>query len=255
MTRYRGYLIDLDGTLFKGEEVISSGLRFIDELEKRGLAYLYFTNNSFRKPEQVAEKLQGFGYPATPDQVVTSAQATAVYLQNRLGAPSVYPVGGKGLKDALTEVGCRFTEHHPDAVVVGIDPSFTYDKMKTACLAIRAGAKFFATNGDLMLPSDEGLLPGNGSLCAGITAATGVQPTFIGKPEQPIVDYALSRLQTSVQETLIVGDNLLTDIQAGVNSGMDTLLVFGGVTTEEEYRKSSIQATYSVYDLMEWNFI
>ncbi|PTX59086.1 4-nitrophenyl phosphatase [Melghirimyces profundicolus] len=255
MTRYRGYLIDLDGTLFKGEEVVPAGLSFIKELRKRDLSYLYFTNNSTRRPEQVAEKLRGFGYPATPEQVVTSAQATAAHLAEELNSPDVYAVGGEGLKAALVQAGLRLTESRPDAVVIGLDPTFTYDKMKTACLAIRAGARFYGTNGDLVLPTEEGLLPGNGSLCAAVAAATGVRPVFIGKPERPIVEYALDRLGVRPEETLIVGDNLSTDIQAGVKAGIDTLLVFGGVTTAEEYRKGSIRATYTVRNLREWEFI
>src|SRR5699024_1078463 len=102
MTRYRGYLIDLDGTLYKGDRVVPSGLGFVESLEERGLSYLYFTNNSLRRPEQVAEKLRGFGYPAKPEQVVTSAQATAAFLTETLGSPSVYAIGGEGLKAALS---------------------------------------------------------------------------------------------------------------------------------------------------------
>ncbi|MDA8352096.1 MAG: TIGR01457 family HAD-type hydrolase [Firmicutes bacterium] len=255
MTRYRGYLIDLDGTLYKGERVVPSGLGFVESLEERGLSYLYFTNNSLRRPEQVAEKLRGFGYPAKPEQVVTSAQATAAFLTETLGSPSVYAIGGEGLKAALSEAGCRLTDQSPQAVVMGLDPAFTYDKMKTACLAIRAGADFYGTNGDLMLPTDEGLLPGSGSLCAGVAAATGVQPRFIGKPERPIVEYGMRRLGTTPEETLIVGDNMMTDIRAGVDNGIDTLLVFGGVTSPEEYRNGTVRATYTVGDLKEWEFI
>lgn len=252
--RYRGYLIDLDGTLFRGNQVIPAGITFVEELERRGLAYLYFTNNSSRRPDRVAEKLRGFGYPAEPEQVVSSAQATAVHLKKELGSPSVLVIGEEGLRHALREAGFPFREEYPDAVVIGIDRKFTYDKMKSATRAIRGGAKFYGTNGDRILPTDEGMVPGNGSLCASVAAATGMEPVFIGKPERPIVDYGLERLGTRPEETLIVGDNLLTDVQAGIHSGIDTLLVFGGVTTEEEYRKGSIQATYTVKDLTEWDF-
>ncbi|PTM57687.1 TIGR01457 family HAD-type hydrolase [Desmospora activa] len=253
--RYRGYLIDLDGTLFRGREVIEGGLSLIMGLEKRGIPYLYLTNNASRRPEQVAERLQAFGYPAQPEQVVTSAQATAHWMRERFHRPAVYAIGEEGLQEALREAGCTFSEQQPDAVVMGIDRSYSYEKMKTACLAIRAGARFIGTNGDLALPTDEGLLPGNGSLIAGVAAATGTQPVLIGKPERPIMDFALERLGTAPEETLVVGDNLMTDIQAGVNAGIDTLLVFSGVTTPAEYRQATIQATHTCDDLREWEYL
>lgn len=251
---YRGYLIDLDGTLFRGDQVIPGGLSFVQQLERQGLPYVYLTNNSSRRPEQTAAKLRGFGYPAESKQVVTSAQATAAHLKKELGIPAVMAFGGEGLKHALREAGFPLQEKNPEAVVIGIDPEFNYDKLKSATLAIRGGARFYGTNGDRVLPTEEGLMPGNGSLCAAVAAATGVKPTFIGKPERPILDYALERSGLRRDETLIVGDNLLTDIQAGINGGIDTLLVYTGVTTAEEYRGSSIQATYTVQDLTEWDF-
>ncbi|MFD1396173.1 TIGR01457 family HAD-type hydrolase [Kroppenstedtia eburnea] len=251
---YRGYLIDLDGTLFRGDRVISGGLAFVKELERRGLPYLYLTNNSSRLPEQTAQKLRNLGYPAKAEQVVSSAQATAAHLKKELGTPAVMVFGQEGLKHALREAGFPFQEENPEAVVIGIDPEFNYDKMKSAALAIRGGARFYGTNGDRVLPTDEGLVPGNGSLCAAVAAAAGVEPIFIGKPERPILNYGLERLGRPPDETLIVGDNLMTDIQAGINGGMDTLLVFTGVTTAEEYRRSSIRATYTVQDLTEWDF-
>ncbi|MDR6226242.1 TIGR01457 family HAD-type hydrolase [Desmospora profundinema] len=253
--RYRGYLIDLDGTLFRGREVIEGGLAFVSGLEKRGIQTLYLTNNASRTPEQVAEKLRDFGYPAAPEQVVTSAQATAHWIGEQFGRPSVYAIGEEGLRKALHEAGCTFEEQNPDVVVMGIDRAFSYDKMKTACLAIHAGARFIGTNGDRALPTEEGLLPGNGSLIAGVAAATGIRPTFIGKPERPIMDFALKRLGMKPEETLVVGDNLMTDILAGVNVGIDTLLVFSGVTTPMEYRQSKVKATYTVSDLREWDYI
>ncbi|MFC4076097.1 TIGR01457 family HAD-type hydrolase [Salinithrix halophila] len=254
--RYRGYLIDLDGTLFRGKEVIPEGLQFIEKLEERGLSYLYLTNNSSRRPEQVAEKLRGFGYPAHPEQVVTSSAATARTLVESFGRPpSVYPIGEEGLVCALEGAGCRIVTDRPDAVVVGIDRTFSYDKMKTAVLAIRAGARYFGTNGDLVLPTEEGLLPGSGSLCTAVAVASGVKPTLIGKPEKPIVDMALKRLGLPPEETVIVGDNLATDIQAGVNTGIDTLLVFTGVTTPKEHAGADISATYTLDSLKDWDFI
>ncbi|MBA4493714.1 TIGR01457 family HAD-type hydrolase [Paenactinomyces guangxiensis] len=253
MKSYRGYLIDLDGTLFRGTEVIPEALSFMDQLSKANIPYLYLTNNSSRPPEKVAEKLRDFGFPAAPDQVYTSAQATAQYLQDEMNSPSVFVIGEEGLVRAVAGAGCEITEDRPQAVVVGIDRQFTYEKMKKASLAIRAGAAFIGTNADRALPTEEGLLPGSGSLSAGIAAATGIEPLFIGKPQPIILRYALQKLRTTPEETLIVGDNLETDIRAGVNGGIDTLLVFTGITTPEMAEQSSIRATYEVNRLSEWN--
>jgi 4-nitrophenyl phosphatase len=167
-------------------------------------------------------------------------------------AYSVYAIGEEGLITALSEAGYRFDEERPDAVVVGIDRDFHYDKMKKACLAIRNGARFIGTNGDKALPTEEGLLPGNGSLCAAIATATGVDPVFVGKPEPFMVHYALERLGSRPEETLVVGDNLLTDIRAGAVAGIDTLLVYTGVTTREQTAVSDIRPTYEVDNLMQW---
>lgn len=252
MKTYQGYFIDLDGTLYRGSELIPGALSFIDQLETKKIPYLYLTNNSSRTPEFVAGRLREFGFPATPDQVYTSALATAQYLKEELNTPSVYVIGESGLKQAITEAGCHITDQQPEAVVVGIDRDFTYEKMKTASLAIRAGAKFIGTNADRALPTEEGLLPGSGSLSMGIAAATGVQPLFIGKPEAIIMRYALKKLGTAPSETIVVGDNLDTDIRAGVNGGMDTLLVYTGLTTPEMAEQSTVKATYYLDSLREW---
>lgn len=253
MKRYRGYLIDLDGTLFRGTELIPGALSFIEKLVDADIPFLYLTNNSSRTPERVAEKLRGFGFPASPDQVYTSALATAQYLKEEMRSPSVFVIGEEGLKRAIREAGICITEDHPEAVVVGIDRQFTYEKMKKACLAIRNGAKFIGTNADRALPTEEGLLPGSGSLSMGIAAAAGVEPLFIGKPEPIIMRYALNKLGTAPEETLVVGDNLDTDILAGIRGGMDTLLVFSGITTQEMAEKSRIRATYYLDSLRDWS--
>ncbi|QKG83729.1 TIGR01457 family HAD-type hydrolase [Kroppenstedtia pulmonis] len=254
MPRYTRYLIDLDGTLYRGKEVIEGGLYFLRELQKRKLPFLYVTNNSSTRPEEVAGRLQSMGYPAEPVQVITSSMAMAHYLRKQ-EMNRVYVIGEAGLVSALQNEGIQMTETEPDAVVVGIDRQFTYDKMKRACLAIRSGAHFYGTNSDRFLPTEEGMVPGNGSLCCAISAATGVEPVWIGKPEAPIMDFALERIGGSREETLIVGDNLNTDILAGQKAGVDSLLVFSGVTHPQDYKEAAIHATYTVNDLREWTFV
>ncbi|RAL27000.1 TIGR01457 family HAD-type hydrolase [Thermoflavimicrobium daqui] len=252
MKKYKGYLIDLDGTLYRGNEIIPEAVEFIASLDQMGLRYLFLTNNSSQTPAQVAKRLQKFGFPAREDQVYTSALATAAYLKDTLGSPSVFVIGEEGLKKAIIEANCLMTEQNPEAVVVGIDREFSYEKMKKACLFIRQGAQFIGTNPDKALPTEEGLLPGAGSLIQAIAMATGVNPKIIGKPESIIIHYALKALGTTSGETLIVGDNLETDILAGVKAKIDTLLVLSGVTTMDIANQSEIKPKYQVVTLREW---
>lgn len=252
MKTYQGYLIDLDGTCFRGNQLIKGALDFVYRLEEKGIPYLYLTNNSTRSPELVAEKLKSFGFPAHAEQVYSSAIATAEYLKENVGSPTVYVIGEEGLIRAIQMAGLTITDHHPDVVVVGLDRQFSYEKMKIACLAIQKGAKFIGTNRDRSLPTEEGNLPGSGSLAMAIASATGVDPLFIGKPEPIIMRYALKKLGISAQEVLVVGDNLETDILAGKKADMDSMLVFTGVTTPEMLKKSTIQPTYAINDLKEW---
>jgi 4-nitrophenyl phosphatase len=252
MKRYRGYIIDLDGTLYRGNQVIPEALDFVKRLQKRGVPYLYVTNNSSRLPEQVAEHLSLLGFPATPNQVYTSALATARYLQEELSSPAVYVIGEEGLQKAIEQTDCRLDLESPEAVVVGIDRQFTYEKMKKACLYIRQGARFIGTNPDLVLPTEEGLCPGAGSLLRGIASSTNQEPVIIGKPETIMIQYALTRLGVRAEETLIVGDNLATDIFVGNRMQIDTLLVFTGVTTPAMCQHSKIKSTYQVDSLQSW---
>lgn len=252
MKQYKGYFIDLDGTLFRGDEVIPGAPEFVAHLNRNQIPYLYLTNNSTRSPEWVAQKLQRMGYPAKQDQVFTTALATARYLKDKEESMSVYVVGEEGLFQAISDAGIVIADQNPDAVVVGLDRSFTYEKMKKACLAIRTGAKLIGTNADLALPTEEGLWPGSGSLAIAIAAAAGTEPFFIGKPEPVIMHYALKKIGLKPEEVLVVGDNLQTDISAGINGGMDTLLVYTGVTTPQMAKSSDIKATYAVCNLSSW---
>lgn len=254
MKHYRGYILDLDGTLYKGEEAIPGARFFVGQLRERGIPYLFLTNNSSRTPGQVAEKLRRLGFPAEAEQVFTSAQSAARFLSGKGDHPRVYAIGEEGLLSALREAGCRLVQKEADAVVVGIDRQFTYEKLKRACLEIRAGARFVGTNGDRVIPTEEGMLPGNGSLCAAVAAASGMNPVFTGKPEPLIFQYALERLGTTPEETLVVGDNLDTDIRGGLEAGMDTLLVYTGVTAPEDCVSSKIKTTHAVENLRDWNF-
>lgn len=253
MKRYKGYLIDLDGTMYRGKEVIKEAGDFVRRLKEKGLPYLFVTNNSSRRPEQVAEKLQTFGISAAKEQVFTTSMATAQFIADKKPGSTAYVIGEEGIRSALEEKGITLQEEKPDFVVVGIDRGINYEKLALACLGVRNGATFISTNGDIAIPTERGLLPGNGSLTSVVTVSTQTQPIFIGKPESIIMEQALEVLGVSKEETLMVGDNYDTDIKAGMNAGLDTLLVHTGVTTKEILQQMEEQPTYVINTLDEWD--
>ena len=251
--RYKGYLLDLDGTVYRGNEVIPGVIEFLSTLKQQGLPYLYLTNNASVTQQQVVERLQRMGIEAKPDEVYTSSMATAQYLREQAAeGTKVYVIGEQGLREALLQAGFAISEEDPRYVVVGIDRSFTYEKLAAASLAVRNGAVLIATNGDAAVPTEKGLYPGNGSLVAAVSVASGKAPIVVGKPEPIIVRYALQKLGVAGQDTLIVGDNLHTDIEAGARSGLDSLLVLTGFSTAEDAASSPIKPTYIARDLSEW---
>ena len=253
MTRYKGYLIDLDGTMYAGTQVIPGAAEFIDRLNAAGLPYLFVTNNSSRTPEQVAEKLVKMGIRTTPENVFTTSRATAQFIHDEKPGATIYVIGEDGILEALAEQGLEVVTHeHPDYVVTGIDRGITYEKLAGACLAVRNGARFISTNGDIAIPTERGLLPGNGSLTSVVAVSTETQPVFIGKPEPIIMEQAMVVLGTSKEETIMVGDYYDTDIRAGIGIGIDTLLVYTGVTQPEFLARYEVQPTHTRKNLNDW---
>lgn len=255
MKSYKGYLIDLDGTMYRGNEMIPEASSFVNTLAAHKIPYVFVTNNSTQSAEKVAEKLKTFGIPATSDQIVTSGMATANYLKAD-AIDTCYCIGQDGLKEPIKQQGISLTEAKaPDAVVIGLDREITYHKLETACIAIRNGAQFISTNRDHAIPTDRGMGPGNGAFTALIQASTGKEPVFIGKPDSIIMEEALTMLGLSKQEVIMVGDNYQTDIQAGIRFGIDTLFVHTGVTSREELTTFDQQPVYIVENLTEWKII
>jgi 4-nitrophenyl phosphatase len=250
--QYKGYLIDLDGTMYRGTEQIEAASEFVAYLVKNQIPYLFVTNNSSQTPEQVAEKLTQFNIHATKEHVFTTSQATANFIWEKKREASIYAIGEVGLKHALENRGLKLVDQDPEFVVTGIDREITYEKLAKACIAVRNGATFVSTNADIALPTERGLLPGNGALTSVISVSTNTQPIFIGKPEAIIVEQALQVLGTDKSETLMVGDNYDTDIKAGINCGLDTLLVHTGVTSKIQLKDYSIQPTYTVDSLADY---
>lgn len=239
----RAAILDLDGVVWRGEEVLPDAAEFFLFLQRQGIGFALATNNSTKTVQMYVDRLRRIGIPAEPEHVITSAVATADYLSQRYapGTP-VYIIGGDGIREALLERGFREDPQTAELVVVGMDPALTYQKLKIATLRIRAGARFIGTNGDRTFPLPEGIGPGNGSILAAIETATDTAPLVIGKPATAMFEVALRRLGTDPQQTLMIGDRLETDILGGQNAGLKTAVLLTGVTTAEQAAQSAIRA-------------
>jgi glycerol-1-phosphatase len=252
-TAYDVGLLDLDGVVYLGGTAIPGAAEALRKADAAGMRLAYVTNNAFRTPAAIAELLTSFGVPAVKEDVVTSAQAAARLLAERLPAGTpVLVVGGSGLRMALRERGLRPVStaiDKPAAVVQGYAPDISYSLLAEGGMAVAAGALFVASNADLTLPSRRGRQPGNGSLIQVIATATGVQPLVAGKPEPPL--HHESVLRTGARHPVVVGDRLDTDIEAAHRVGADSLLVLTGVTgpAEAVLAPPSQRPTYLAEDL------
>lgn len=252
LKKYKGYLLDLDGTMYAGTRVIEGAKEFIEYLSNNNLPYLFVTNNASKRPDEVAEKLTDMGFIAMPDNVVTSAMATASYIAEEHPGASVYVIGGTGIRQALQDEQLVITDDiHVDYVVIGLDVDINYEKLSKACLAVRNGARFISTNPDTSIPTERGFLPGNGALTSVVSVSTGIEPKFIGKPMETIMNKAVDMMQLPKEELVMIGDLYMTDIMSGINAGIDTLHVQTGVSTYEQVMAEQFPPTHSVKNLLD----
>lgn len=252
---YKGYLIDLDGTIYRGSEPIPAGRRFVEQLQARQIPFLFLTNNTTKTPQTVADRLANeFSIYVSPETVYTATLATIDYMNDADKGKKVFVIGEPGLINPILAAGYEWDTENPDYVVVGLDTEVTYEKFVTATLAIQKGATFIGTNPDKNIPTERGLLPGAGSVIALIEASTQQSAIYIGKPEAIIMEKGLEILGLAKSEVLMVGDNYTTDILAGINNGIDSLLVLSGFTQKEEVPDLPVQPTHLVDSLDEWSF-
>jgi 4-nitrophenyl phosphatase len=248
----RAAIIDMDGVLWEGDRALPGLVEFFAALRRRGGPFVLATNNASRTPEQYLAKLAGFGVTVTREEVLTSAQATALYLRQQLGPdngrrPRAFAIGDDGVRQALTEAGfdlCGLYELDADYVVCGMDRGLSWDKLATASLNIRAGARFVGTNPDRSFPTERGLTHGNGAILAALHTATDVAPVVIGKPEPIMYQQALLRLQTDPAYTLAIGDRLDTDILGAIRAGLPSLLVLTGIATAADAAQAADPPTW-----------
>jgi 4-nitrophenyl phosphatase len=243
LSQFTAILLDMDGVLYRGHEPLPGVNELLELCARRGIAYACVTNNSTLTPDQYEAKLAEMGIAIPATQIITSSVATRRYLEGQLprGTPAYY-VGMEGLREALFGDGYFvYDERTPQVVVMGLDSEATYAKLKTAALAIRAGARFVGTNPDATLPAPEGLVPGAGSLQALIRAATDVAPEVIGKPAPAMMQAAMEILGADPARTLAVGDRLDTDIAGAAAAGLASALVLTGVATPELVAQSPLK--------------
>ncbi|TPR17868.1 TIGR01457 family HAD-type hydrolase [Apilactobacillus timberlakei] len=255
MKKYNGYFIDLDGTIYAGSKRIPAAKRFIERLQNKDISFMFVTNNTTKMPIDVVKNLaDNHDIHVREDNVYTAGLATADYMDKIAGKKrKVYVVGEKGLITALENNGFEIVyDEQPDYVVVGLDSNTDYDKLSKAVLYIRAGAKFIGTNPDSNIPNEKGMLPGAGSLVDLVRYATQVNPIFIGKPESIILENALDKIKLNKDEVVMVGDNYMTDISAGINFGIDTLLVYSGLSTKKQVSNMNIKPTSEINSLDDW---
>ena len=252
----KAIMIDIDGTLWRGDQPMPGLSLFFTFLQKQRIAFVIASNNTTETPAQYQQKLAGFGVSIRPGQVLTGAVATAAWLQKQHPAESrIYVVGLESLHLALRDAGFVLLENadtQADVVVVGGDPTLTYTKLKNAVLHIQRGAQFVGTNPDLLVPTEEGLIPEAGTTLAAIEAATGVSPTVIGKPSRHLFEMALVQMDSTPAKTAMLGDRLETDILGGRRVGLKTILVTTGVDNEVTIAQKGISpdAVFSGLDAL-----
>jgi HAD superfamily hydrolase (TIGR01457 family) len=247
--------LDLDGTIYRGDEIIPGAREVVAELRRRGCGVLFVSNKPLERRQAYAEKLTRLGIPASPDEVINSSLVLARYLAREMAGVAVFAIGEAPLLDELSAAGLSLTDRPEDidVVVASFDRAFDYRKLNIGFQALRLGAHFFATNADRTCPVEGGEIPDAGAVIGALEGCTGREVELVaGKPSSLIMEVALERLGLPAADCLMVGDRLETDIVMAQRTGMSTALVLSGVTQEEELARSSVQSDYvlgSIADL------
>lgn len=266
LNNVRGLIIDMDGVLWHGSKALPGLAAFFELLRKKALPFVLATNNASLTQQQYIDKLANMQVVVQPDEILTSSMATAKFLDERIAKNQrrVFVIGEQGLTEPLQKHGFTLTNLYQvnqpdkqiygegaDIVISGLDRKLTWDKLATATLNIRAGASFYATNADTTLPTELGEVMGNGGVLAALTAATGVTPTVIGKPEPILYQQALAILGTEKHNTIAIGDRLNTDILGAVNAGIRSLMVLTGVSSKADIEPLDYAPDWVLQDIRE----
>jgi len=242
------FLLDMDGTIFLGNELIDGASDFLDTLKQNGKRYIFLTNNSSKNRMAYVDKLRNLGLDVTAEDIFTSGEATTRYLKNRHEGARIYLLGTPSLEEEFIREGFQLVNgrgEKVDFVVLGFDTTLTYEKVWIACEYIAAGVEYIATHPDFVCPLPGGaFMPDAGAMAAMIEASTGKKPFVIGKPNKAVVESIALKYALNQNEMVMVGDRLYTDVQTGINAGITSILVYSGETKPEDYEKSTICADF-----------
>jgi len=228
----KGLVIDLDGSVYVGNRLISGVPEALEELRSKGIKVLFLTNNATKTPQEYLEKLEGMGIRVSMQEILTSGVIAASYVKRTRGPSRIFVVGTEALKEVLRSYGHEIVTSDSDVVVAGLDFDFDYQKLAKASREIRRGAKFVATNTDATIPLEDDVMPGAGSIVKAIEVASGARPLVVGKPSRIAMREAIMRLRLRPSEVLVVGDSPETDVKMGKRLNCLTALVLTGVTKE-----------------------
>ncbi len=243
------FLLDMDGTIYLGDELIEGAKDFLKALKAKGKRYIFLTNNSSKNKEVYVEKLNNLGIDAEEEEVFTSGEATTLYLNKEKPGARVYLLGTKALEKEFTDAGFVLEKERKkevDYVVLGFDTTLTYEKLWGACEYIAGGVAYIATHPDFVcpLPNNE-FMPDAGAMAALIEAATGKTPKVMGKPNKQVVESIALKYGLEKDDMAMVGDRLYTDVETGNNAGIASVIVFSGETKKKDYEASPIRATFA----------
>ncbi len=244
--RIKNYLIAIEGVLIRGDQMISGADIFLQQLRNRNAKFLLLTNNSRYTPSDLASRLQKSGLSIQAEEVFTSALATARFLHTQKPGGSAYVIGESGLLLALREMNYMTTDQNPDYVVLGGTDKYNIEQITKAINLILNGAHFICTNPEPSVISQDGLIPATGAMAALIQKATGIEPFFVGKPSPLMMRLALSYLNVHSKDAIVIGDRMDTDIVAGMQSGMETILVLTGGARLENLARIAYKPTYII---------
>lgn len=237
----RCFALDMDGTIYLGEQWIEGAMDFLHRIEETGRSYVFVTNNSSRNAAVYVDKLHRMGLDVGADKIVTSGQATIYYLQKYFAGAKVFLLGNPMLQEEFAQAGILLEDEHPDVVVTAFDTSLDYQKMCRVCDHVRAGLPYLATHPDYNCPTETGFIPDAGAIHAFIHASAFRYPDrIIGKPYEDIIEYLATRVHTQRDKIAMVGDRLYTDVAAGRNNGLKSVLVLSGEATMEDVRESDV---------------
>lgn len=248
----KAFIIDMDGVIYHGNEILKGVREFIDWMDKNHKAFLFLTNSSERSPLELSQKLARLGIEVDPNHFYTSALATASFLATQSPGGSVYVIGEPGLINALYDFGFTMNNVNPEYVVVGEGRGYNLETLERAVKLVDGGARLIGTNPDVSGPIEGGVIvPACGALVSPIELATGKKAYFVGKPNPLIMRHGLRRLNSIREETAIIGDRMDTDIQAGVESEIETVLVLSGVTKPEDISRFPYQPRHVLEGVFE----